>query len=92
MKHFATVVQPGVVLYEVNDLPSGVLGLAFQSSSGETSMILMNMVSNVQSVDLSGVGTFQSGLQTTGDVDWESVEVPSSITLPGFSITSAFPV
>jgi hypothetical protein len=90
MKHFATVVRPGVIRHTVSDLPSGVIALAFRSSDGEsTSLILMNMAPDAQMIDLSGAGTFSTGHQTTASTDWESVSVASGrLTLPGFSITN----
>jgi len=90
LKHFTTVVRAGVVHHAVSDLPSGVEGLAFRSSDGKsTSLILMNMASDAQAIDLSSAGTFTTGHQTTSDADWDSISASSdSISLPGFSITS----
>jgi hypothetical protein len=88
MKHFAAIVRPGVVLHLVSGLPTGVEGLAFRSSSGATSLILMNMGTTAQTVSLSGAGTFRTAHQTTGSVDYGTVTVSSGISLPGLSITS----
>jgi hypothetical protein len=90
LKHFAAVVRAGTVHHAVSDLPSGVEGLAFRFSDGKsTSLILMNMVADAQTIDLSGAGTFTIGHQTTGSADWDFVSISSgSVSLPGFSITS----
>jgi len=88
MKHFASAVRPGTVLHLVGGLPSGVEGLAFRSSNGATSLILMNMGSSAQTIGLSGTGMFATGHQTTATVDWGTISVSSSISIPGLSITS----
>lgn len=72
----------------MNDLPSGVEGLAFIDGNGKTSMLLMNMLSTAQSVDLTSAGSFDSAFQTTADADWTSVTLGSSVDLPAYSITS----
>jgi len=87
VKHFATIIKPGSVLHLVSGLPSSVEGLAF-SLNGHTSLILMNMGSSSQSVSLSGAGSFTAAHQTTASVDWGTISISSSLTLPGYSITS----